>query len=93
VGYRFGRHLPSALPLIVTHCEKAGEGDEELRENCLQVRPSCVEMDSVSMLSDWFSLILLRVQLLHIESCELVESELPGQGFTFRPAYVHSFKL
>ncbi|GAX78344.1 hypothetical protein CEUSTIGMA_g5786.t1 [Chlamydomonas eustigma] len=36
VGYRFGRHLPSAVPLIISHCEKAGEGDEELKEICLQ---------------------------------------------------------
>jgi hypothetical protein len=40
VGYRFGRFLPSAVPLAVSHCDKAGDGDDELREYCLQVRLS-----------------------------------------------------
>ena len=37
MGYRFGRYLASTIPLVVGHCEQAGEGDEELRELCLQV--------------------------------------------------------
>jgi len=36
VGYRFGRHLGAALPLVVAQCEGAAEGDDELRELCLQ---------------------------------------------------------
>jgi hypothetical protein len=37
VGYRFGRYLNDAVPLVVRHCDQAGEGDDELREYCLQV--------------------------------------------------------
>ncbi|KAG2450178.1 hypothetical protein HYH02_000280 [Chlamydomonas schloesseri] len=36
VGYRFGRYLAVAVPLAVSHCDKAAEGDDELREHCLQ---------------------------------------------------------
>lgn len=36
VGYRFGRHLAVAVPLMVSQCEGAAEGDDELRELCLQ---------------------------------------------------------
>ncbi len=42
VGYRFGRHLSTAVPLVVSHCDKAAEGDDELREHCLQVRAAGV---------------------------------------------------
>lgn len=38
VGYRFGRYLSTAVPLAISHCDKAAEGDDELREHCLQVR-------------------------------------------------------
>lgn len=37
VGYRFGAHLEAAVPLVSRFCSGAGEGDEELREACLQV--------------------------------------------------------
>ncbi|KAG2500009.1 hypothetical protein HYH03_002291 [Edaphochlamys debaryana] len=36
VGYRFGRYLGTAVPLAVQHCDRAAEGDDELREHCLQ---------------------------------------------------------
>ncbi|EFJ52089.1 hypothetical protein VOLCADRAFT_79240 [Volvox carteri f. nagariensis] len=36
VGYRFGRYLATAVPLAISHCNKATEGDDELREHCLQ---------------------------------------------------------
>eukprot|EP00798_Chlamydomonas_sp_ICE-L_P008749 gene8749-33610_t len=44
VGYRFGKHLGVALPLIVKHCDAAAaaEGDDELRENCLQALESFI---------------------------------------------------
>lgn len=38
VGYRFGRFLQDAVPLAISYCQKAGEGDDELRDYCLQVR-------------------------------------------------------
>ncbi len=38
VGYRFGRYLPDAVPLIIKHCNKAGDSDDELKEHCLQAR-------------------------------------------------------
>ncbi|KXZ56874.1 hypothetical protein GPECTOR_1g789 [Gonium pectorale] len=36
VGYRFGRYLGTAVPLAISHANKAAEGDDELREHCLQ---------------------------------------------------------
>ncbi|GIL73243.1 hypothetical protein Vretimale_4847 [Volvox reticuliferus] len=36
VGYRFGRYLTTAVPLVISYCNKAAEGDDELREHCLQ---------------------------------------------------------
>ncbi|GIL42737.1 hypothetical protein Vafri_669 [Volvox africanus] len=36
VGYRFGRYLSTAVPLVISFCNKAAEGDDELREHCLQ---------------------------------------------------------
>jgi len=40
VGYRFGKYLSDATSLVVSYCEaaKEREGDDELREHCLQVR-------------------------------------------------------
>ena len=35
-GWRFGRHLDTAVPLVVKHWTAAGEGDDELRDVCLQ---------------------------------------------------------
>jgi len=43
VGYRFGCYLPKAIPLIMKHCDSAGEEDCEVRENCLQALESFVE--------------------------------------------------
>lgn len=37
VGYRFGKHLGRAVPLAIRYLRGAAEGDEELREYCLQV--------------------------------------------------------
>jgi len=39
VGYRFGKYLGEATSLAVSYCEAAqeNEGDDELREHCLQV--------------------------------------------------------
>lgn len=37
VGYRFGKHLPVTVPLVIDYCQQAKEGDDELREYCLQV--------------------------------------------------------
>jgi len=37
VGYKFGVHLPRAVPLCIRYLRSAAEGDEELREYCLQV--------------------------------------------------------
>jgi len=36
VGFRFGPHLAAAVPLAIAHCDRAGEGDDEMREACLQ---------------------------------------------------------
>ncbi|KAF5826060.1 armadillo-type protein [Dunaliella salina] len=38
VGYRFGKYLGEATALVVSYCEaaKEKEGDDELREHCLQ---------------------------------------------------------
>jgi hypothetical protein len=38
VGFRFGPHMGSAVPLMIQFADKAPEGDDELREQCLQVR-------------------------------------------------------
>lgn len=35
-GWRFGRHLDMAVPSVVEHWKAAGEGDDELRDYCLQ---------------------------------------------------------
>jgi cullin-associated NEDD8-dissociated protein 1 len=35
-GWRFGRHLSRAVPLVVGRWKGAGEGDDELREFALQ---------------------------------------------------------
>ncbi|KAG1681345.1 hypothetical protein FOA52_007393 [Chlamydomonas sp. UWO 241] len=43
VGYRFGKFLPEALPLVASHCDKAGEDDFELREYCLQALEGFVQ--------------------------------------------------
>ena len=37
VGHKFGKHLPHAVPLCIRYLRSAAEGDEELREHCLQV--------------------------------------------------------
>jgi hypothetical protein len=37
VGFRFGPHLDTAVPLMIQFADKATEGDDELREQCLQV--------------------------------------------------------
>uniref|UniRef100_A0A383VAE3 TATA-binding protein interacting (TIP20) domain-containing protein n=1 Tax=Tetradesmus obliquus TaxID=3088 RepID=A0A383VAE3_TETOB len=42
VGYRFGRHLTEAVPLMVQYGQKAAEGDDELREYALQALESFV---------------------------------------------------
>lgn len=38
VAYRFGKHLDVTVPLVTSYCDAAAEGDDELRELCLQVR-------------------------------------------------------
>ena len=38
VGHKFGPHLPRSVPLCIRYLRSAAEGDEELREYCLQVR-------------------------------------------------------
>eukprot|EP00192_Tetraselmis_astigmatica_P000226 CAMPEP_0117662728 /NCGR_PEP_ID=MMETSP0804-20121206/8205_1 /TAXON_ID=1074897 /ORGANISM="Tetraselmis astigmatica, Strain CCMP880" /LENGTH=1235 /DNA_ID=CAMNT_0005469641 /DNA_START=95 /DNA_END=3802 /DNA_ORIENTATION=- len=43
VGYRFGSYLPKGLPLVMSHCDSAGEEDYQLREYCLQALESFVE--------------------------------------------------
>lgn len=35
-GWRFGRHLDIAVPLVVEKWSAAGEGDDELKDLCLQ---------------------------------------------------------
>ncbi len=42
VGWRFGRHLAVAVPLVIRYCGEAKEGDDELREFCLQALESFV---------------------------------------------------
>jgi hypothetical protein len=44
VGYRFGKYLGEATNLVVAYCESAKEkeGDDELREHCLQVGDVCM---------------------------------------------------
>ena len=42
-GYRFGKHLPNVVPLIISFSKKAAEGDDELREFCLQALESFVQ--------------------------------------------------
>ena len=40
MGYRFGKHVAAAMPLVATLCRDASdEGSEQLREHCLQARP------------------------------------------------------
>lgn len=49
VGYRFGQHLPEAVPLVITYAKKAAEGDDELREYVLQVMDTvacCITLDT-----------------------------------------------
>ena len=41
VGYRFGKHLGRGVPLAIRNLRGAAEGDEELREYCLQVTAAC----------------------------------------------------
>lgn len=43
VGYRFGKHLGRAVPLAIRYLRGAAEGDEELREYCLQALESFVQ--------------------------------------------------
>ncbi|EFN57516.1 hypothetical protein CHLNCDRAFT_57288, partial [Chlorella variabilis] len=42
VGNKFGKHLPRAVPLCIRYLRVAAEGDEELREYCLQALESFV---------------------------------------------------
>lgn len=42
VGHKFGKHLPRAVPLCIRYLRSAAEGDEELREYCLQALESFV---------------------------------------------------
>ncbi len=35
-GWRFGRHLDTAVPLVLERCQAAEQGDDEMRESCLQ---------------------------------------------------------
>jgi hypothetical protein len=42
VGFRFGPHMGTAVPLMIDFAGKAGEGDDELREHCLQALESFV---------------------------------------------------
>jgi hypothetical protein len=37
-GFRFGPHLGTAVPLMIKFAGQGDEGDDELREQCLQVR-------------------------------------------------------
>lgn len=36
-GWRFGKHLGTAVPLVLAQCGEPSARDEELREHCLQV--------------------------------------------------------
>eukprot|EP00959_Pyramimonas_sp_CCMP1952_P062181 1299802-Pyramimonas_sp.AAC.1 len=38
VGYRFGKCLPSAVPVVLNYCATAAESDDEMRESAFQVR-------------------------------------------------------
>lgn len=38
VGHKFGKHLARGVPLCIRYLRGAAEGDEELREYCLQAR-------------------------------------------------------
>lgn len=46
-GWRIGQNLPDLVQLVLRHCQQAGEGNDELKEACLQVgkllitRPAC----------------------------------------------------
>lgn len=43
IGYRFGKHLPSTIPLVIKFSQNASEGDDELREFCLQALEAFVQ--------------------------------------------------
>ena len=43
IGYRFGKHLPSVIPLVIKFGHDAAEGDDELREFCLQALEAFVQ--------------------------------------------------
>ena len=43
IGYRFGKHLSSVIPLVIKYCHSAAEGDDELREFCLQALEAFVQ--------------------------------------------------
>ena len=43
IGYRFGKHLPAAIPLVIKFSQNAAEGDDELREFCLQALEAFVQ--------------------------------------------------
>uniref|UniRef100_A0A7S3QNX2 TATA-binding protein interacting (TIP20) domain-containing protein n=1 Tax=Dunaliella tertiolecta TaxID=3047 RepID=A0A7S3QNX2_DUNTE len=56
VGYRFGKYLVEATALVVSYCEaaKEKEGDDELREHCLQAMEGfvlCCPTDARSHMS------------------------------------------
>ena len=40
VAWRFGRYLDTAVPLAVEYCRSAEEGEDELKEYCLQALES-----------------------------------------------------
>lgn len=43
IGYRFGKHLPATIPLVIKFSHDAVEGDDELREYCLQALEAFVQ--------------------------------------------------
>ncbi|DBB08467.1 hypothetical protein WJX82_000009 [Trebouxia sp. C0006] len=43
IGYRFGKHLPAVIPLVIKFSHDAAEGDDELREHCLQALEAFVQ--------------------------------------------------
>ena len=43
VAWRFGKYLGHAVPLAVTYCKEAGEGEDELQEYCLQALESFMQ--------------------------------------------------
>lgn len=43
IGYRFGKHLPATIPLVIKFSHDAVEGDDELREHCLQALEAFVQ--------------------------------------------------